>query len=149
MRRVRFNIIRRAMARHLRGEFYDMKRQEIPHASRLKKTSWPYAGRRSGPEGCPRLDLGGAYPYGIYIEGNTLTSDRMTAYSWSISPIRLNMQLGAKWKISYTAEGSSTLSYYTSWISKKGEHFLSIHGSRGHRTVDNERPAEPCDAWLL
>ncbi len=131
---------------HLRGEFYDMKLQgDYLYASMVEENvlaALPAGG--VDLKVASRLDLGEGYCYGICIEGNTLYLGQDDGVQLVDITDPLNMQLGAKWKISYTAEGSSTISYYNVLdLYKKGNIFYLSTGQEGIRTVDMSDPQNP------
>lgn len=131
---------------HLRGEFYDMKLQgDYLYASMVSESvlaALPAGG--VDLKVASRLDMGGSYPYGIFIEGNTLYLGQDDGIQLVDITDPLNMQLGAKWKIGYTPAGSSTLTYYNVLdLYKKGNIFYLSTGQEGIRTVDMSDPQHP------
>lgn len=131
----------------LRGEFYDMKHQGDYLFASMINEKVLVALQAGGVDltVSSRLDMDdGAYPYGIYIEGNTLYLGQNDGIQLVDITDPLNMQLGAKWKIAYTPEGSSEQSYYNVLdLYKKGNIFYLSTGQQGIRTVDMSDPENP------
>ncbi len=131
---------------HLRGEFYDMKCQgDYLYASMVNESVLAaLPAGRVDLQIASRLDMGGSYPYGIFIEGNTLYVGEDDGIQLVDITDPLNMKLGAKWQIGYVPEGSSTLTYYNVLdLYKKGNIFYLSTGQEGIRTVDMSDPQNP------